>query len=348
MEINTEFRKKLTRIASLTTLIASIALFSAMYAYAENKTVIINDATEEAAEEEKNESYRFTVPIKSDKNAVYLSVPHPEITDDKISVVCKYGEKHLLIGFKTDRDNFFYNKKPHGNFTGITECTGDYNGKELTYDFTLSDFQYPEIYYADEELIVRLRPLSDLKAPVIMIDPYYGGKEAGTIAGSAVEKDILSKIAYKLDKMAQNKPYTLLFTRLGDGYVSMEERFDSVNITKPDCYVGLKLSSDVSDVRQFGMYASYNDDYYNEDFDGVDLADLLLRNVCTETKNKARGIVPADSETELISGFSVPSVVLYAGFISNSEEALLLQKDEYIELIARGMIKSFDEIYGDK
>ena len=73
MEINTEFRKKLTRIASLTTLIASIALFSAMYAYAENKTVIINDATEEAAEEEKNESYRFTVPIKSDKNASLLN-----------------------------------------------------------------------------------------------------------------------------------------------------------------------------------------------------------------------------------------------------------------------------------
>ncbi len=347
METNTFFRKKLTRIASLITLIVSVMLFGAMYAYAENKTVIINDATEDV-EEEKNESYRFNVPVKSSKDVSYLVIPHPEVPADEISVVCKYGEKHLLIGFKTDRDNFFYNKKPHGNFNGVTECVGDYNGKELVYDFSLSDFQYPEIMYGEDEVLVKLRPLSDLKSPVIMIDPYYGGKEAGTIAGSAVEKDILAGIAYKLDRLSANKPYTLLFTRLGDGYVSLEERFDSVNITKSDCYVGIRLSSDVSDVRQFGMYASYNDDFYDEDFDGVDLADSLLKNVCSLTKNKAREILPANPETELISGFSVPSVVLYAGFISNSDEALLLQKDEYIELIAKGMIKAFDEIYGVK
>src|SRR5579872_1703605 len=79
---------------------------------------------------------------------------------------------------------------------------------------------------------------------VIVIDPGHGGSDPGARIGTMfAEKDIVLAVAHKLRTELQNRGFTTLMARDGDGSISGDQRATLANATHPALYMNLHANA---------------------------------------------------------------------------------------------------------
>ena len=126
--------------------------------------------------------------------------------------------------------------------------------------------------------------------------------------------------------------------------MNTEERINSIKAVDGDFYIGLECCSDVEDTQRFGMSALYNSKYYRNGLNNVSFADRVLKSTCEAAKNRAEGLIEATDEDVILRVLGIPGMTLFTGYLSNPEEALLLDDSEYIRKIAAGIVNALDEV----
>jgi N-acetylmuramoyl-L-alanine amidase len=217
-----------------------------------------------------------------------------------------------------------------------------------------------------------------IKRPVnrIAIDPGLGGAETGPTGciDKVFSKDINLKISKKLaEKVKSDLGIDAVLTRETDKHVSLEERTVIANARNADLFISIHVNS-FNDPKVHGIETFYPNFIVDsnmktpaiknkkegsktlEDIDAIQqelmqqvdrsesrlLAEVVQNSIVNilETKYdniKNRGV--KNAPLYVLIGASMPAIVVYPSFITNTQECMRLMTEEYQEAVAAGIVE---------
>jgi N-acetylmuramoyl-L-alanine amidase len=177
----------------------------------------------------------------------------------------------------------------------------------------------------------------------VVVDAGHGGTDFGAECEGLFEKDLALELALMLETRLIANDYDVVMTRSKDINVSLEDRSTIINTSGADLVISIHLNSYSDDPRVYGLEILYGE---NMDL-SKELAETLLEPVISSTGSKNRGI---KYRTDLIvlRDSIIPSCIIEAGFITNTEERDELQtflfRSRFIQGIVDG-INSFENLH---
>jgi len=215
-----------------------------------------------------------------------------------------------------------------------------------------------------------------LKINTIVIDPGHGGKDPGATYSGLREKDIVLDIGNELYRMIKSKyrNMNVYMTRNRDVFIPLEARTAFANRKKADMFISIHVNAApnrrargvetyvlnvTNDKKALEVAAAENQTTQKSmsDLQGI-LKDIMLNSKLEESlqlasfvqKNLHDNIYKSDkydlgvkqAPFYVLVGAKMPSVLVEAGFVSNSSEAKMLKTSKYRKEIAEGIFKGLE------
>ncbi len=211
-----------------------------------------------------------------------------------------------------------------------------------------------------------------LKIKTIMIDPGHGGKDPGAMANKLREKDINLKMARIIGNKLEQKGFRVLYTRVKDVFVPLEERTAMANAKDADLFISIHCNACPSK-KAHGLEMYYLNLAKSRDAVRVAarenavsmkkisdlqviLTDLMLSSKITESRDLAKDLqtrafrkVRAKYKIKdrgvkgapfyVLMGSKMPAVLAELGYLTHSGEAKKLRSTAYLESLADGMVE---------
>lgn len=345
-----DLNNKLMHATMLVFLGLALILMPVMADYAMNKNVVVTednsddvlDAEPEKPDEIKGFSFELDLTLNDEsQKGISIVLPYGT-TEDTVDVSVRFDINRVLISLNGNDFSYLSINKPTGNYEGVKRgafLSGDGMGQFV---FELDEPMECGCALENGRLLVTFLPIEKKTVPVVVLDPGHGGNSYGTRSGKVAEKDLTLAIAKAVCRLAEDRPYKVYLVRSGDESISTKERLDAIEKLSADYYLGIHMASDVEDPSVYGMYASFNDEYYNHGISNSEYADAILRNTAVSAKNLAKGLITSTEEDSILRALNIYGTVLYAGYMTNPEELKLLNNEAYIEKIAEGILNGLD------
>lgn len=184
---------------------------------------------------------------------------------------------------------------------------------------------------------------------VIVLDAGHGGRDPGKVGvDGQLEKDINLEIVMKLKEALESDrelKTKVILTRSDDmGYyeedtankksADMKKRCEIIEATDPDLVVSIHQNSyHSSSVKGAQVF------YYETSDKGKMLANKIQTQLVVALSGGNKGRVEkANDNYYLIMNVKCPAVIVECGFLSNPEEARLLEDDEYQKKITKAIV----------
>jgi len=182
---------------------------------------------------------------------------------------------------------------------------------------------------------------------VVVIDPVYGtGNQGISTKEGYRESDFTLQIAGLLQEKISESDIKVYFTRTDDKEVSEEEKLQFVQETDADLYLQIGVSAD-EDTAKYGIQGYYNEKYVIPEFGNAQWADMVVQKVTFSASNRAISLEDAAADS-ILRHLEIPAAQVNLGFFSNSQEALLMQQEEYQHKLAQGIADAIYEVYIEK
>lgn len=207
---------------------------------------------------------------------------------------------------------------------------------------------------------------SEIKKPVIVIDPGHSGKasserepvypgasetkrkESGGAVGVVTkipEYKTVMDISFKLKDILEEKGYTVIMTRTNHEVIlGNVERARIGNDANADLVIRVHADSTSNQgVSGASMLIPENNKRTGSIYEkSKKCAEVVMQELVNEAGMKNRGIITRGD----LTGFNwskVPVILLEAGFLSNPNEDRMLNSPEYQDKIARGLAKGIEK-----
>lgn len=281
-------------------------------------------------------------------NTEYLCIPLPEKTKvEDILIENHYMDGILYVIIPDEDKEFYQNTVLDGNRRSITGAFLEEEDGVLKLRFDLDELYEFKTILENNTLYISFFKPRELYDQIVVIDPACGGQDTGDSLGEQLEKDINLSVAKALKTKLDATGIKVYYTRMDDVNPSLEARIDIANKSKADAYI--RIETDYKDDSQiYGVTAVYNDEYFIPGFGNVELSDLLEREIVTSVKGKALGIEVAGERDYTLKYATVPATIIRVGCLSNTQEAILLGREDYINRIADGMFQAIMKMYEGK
>ena len=331
---------------------------SVMLYYAATKTVGVTDlAQDEVVQSVKKEEPVAVTPAegnsinidRSGQNTSYFCIPMPEtVKAEEVILENHYMNKELWVSIQSAKpqecEEFYSLNSVYGDCESVVEGHFEALQERACLRFALTGvYEYRSIF-EDHTLYVEFVPPKEIYERVIVVDPAYGGAETGIAVDEILSKDITLNIAQALKALFDESDVKVYYTRMDDSNPAAADRVELAAATKADMLIRIEVSGDENS-KLYGTAAVYNSKFFIPGFGNVELADLLEREVVTSISGKAGGLIEASQTDEVISGATVPAAAIRVGYLTNSQEAILLQREDYIKRIAEGIYNAVEKAY---
>ena len=368
-------QNQLMKKTAIYTFLFSVCAFAAIFYYSTHKLVVIADvAQDEVVQSEENEKngendiqgsmqgdvQENTSADFRDENAIlfaqnaqemnYFCIPlHTDVKAENVAVENHYMDKELWVSISQAQDgenyeDFYKTQGVYGNRNAVVD--GYYESGKDTFwlKFRLNDvYEYHSIF-EDSKLYIEFVAPKEVYDKIVVIDPAYGADVTGAVSGDLQGKDITIEIARALKKKLDDTDIKVYYTRMDDSNPSDENRIDLTNAAKADMLIRIEVNEN-EDSKIYGTEAVYNSKFFIPGFGSIELADLLEREVVTAISGKANGLVESAEEDGVINQATVPAATIRVGYVSNGQEAILLNRDDYIQKIADGIYQAIMSVY---
>jgi N-acetylmuramoyl-L-alanine amidase len=286
---------------------------------------------------------------RSSQTSVYFCVPIPAgVGAEDITIENHYVDRELWITISPEEmellQQFYEKNSVYGNCENVLDGHFDVEKKRVCLRFVLSDVYEYQSIFEDNVLSVRFMQPGEVYDRIVVIDPAYGGQDVGAEQDGVYGKDIALNVAKAVKEKMDETDIKVYYTRMDDTNPDTEKRLGLAEAVKADMLLRIEVGSADSS-RTYGTETIYNGRYFIPYFGSVELADLLERQVVTAISGKANGLVEAAEEDAVISGATVPAAAVRVGYLTNSQEYALLQRDDYIKKIADGIYKTIEAAY---
>ena len=331
---------------------------SVMLYYAATKTVGVTDlAQDEVVQSVKKEEPVAVTPAegnsinidRSGQNTSYFCIPMPEtVKAEEVILENHYMNKELWVSIQSAKpqecEEFYSLNSVYGDCESVVEGHFEALQERACLRFALTGvYEYRSIF-EDHTLYVEFVPPKEIDERVMVVDPAYGGAETGIAVDEILSKDITLNIAQALKALFDESDVKVYYTRMDDSNPAAADRVELAAVTKADMLIRIEVSGDENS-KLYGTAAVYNSKFFIPGFGNVELADLLEREVVTSISGKAGGLIEASQTDEVISGATVPAAAIRVGYLTNSQEAILLQREDYIKRIAEGIYNAVEKAY---
>lgn len=164
---------------------------------------------------------------------------------------------------------------------------------------------------------------------IVVLDVGHGGKDAGTSAHNAQEKQIVLAVAKKVHKLNEDEDLRILLTRNGDYFLDLEKRAEIIESHDPDVVISLHV--DNSERRSPGprFYIAREDRHGS-----MKLAQNLKKNL--GSMHSKINSTPAF----LLKNATSPTVVLELGNLSNEDDLKCLTTEAGQNKIAKSILEA--------
>ena len=191
----------------------------------------------------------------------------------------------------------------------------------------------------------RIRLITTLsKKYKIVIDAGHGGTDFGckSTDGTVYEKDIDLAIAKSIKQLNNNKNIEIVLTRDDDRFDNVKSKADFINKQNADLCVSIHCSDAGKNVQANGTEIYIVSQEKNNGF--MNESNLLAQSVNGFIKNDfvSRGIKTKAVGIWILQAAKCPIILLESGFLSNKDDAAMLQKVDKQELIANDILKGIE------
>ena len=183
---------------------------------------------------------------------------------------------------------------------------------------------------------------------LVVLDPGHGGQDSGATCGSVYEKDLTLDIAQRVDRLLQAQGLATLMTRVGDSYVSLQDRAAVTNRARDCIFVSIHFNESKKPVSGIETYyaehqaapaprlVSWIPFFQGPAAESPTLASQSLARFIQEamiarTKAPDRGIKA--EQLFVLDHVAVPAVLVEAGFL-NKEEIAKVDSNDYRDQMA--------------
>lgn len=346
-------QSKLMKMTALFSVLFSLAAMSVILYLSADKVITISDVAQdevpvEVEQKPLSEAENHVLAFElGNANTSYLRIPLPEgCKAENVTIENHYMDQELCILVQGAEEIFYSENAISGNRENIVQGSIEAmeNGTRLRFELT-GIYEYRTILENNDLYVSFLDP-REMYDKVVVIDPACGGADTGYVVEGLTEKEINLQIAQKLKEKLDDTDIKAYYTRMDDVNPKEEERVRLANETRADMYIRIQLDA-LEDQAQYGTTTLYNGDYFIPGFGSVELADALEREVVTSIKGKALGLVEAGAEEYALRHVTVPAAAVKAGCVTNKQEVILLEREEYQDRIAQGIFNAIMAIYDD-
>lgn len=202
------------------------------------------------------------------------------------------------------------------------------------------------IYFSNNKQLLKISVFSsNINQETIIIDAGHGGFDGGAVAlDGTVEKDINLLISHKLKDMLQLQGFNVIMTRYDDSATDNTEDQNISSRKTSDLRNRLRLMNSSPDaifvsihLNKFnfasanGLQVFYSPNTANS----KNLAELIQTSVKTMLQpTNDRVVKKGTKSTYLLYNARIPAVIVECGFLSNTEELIMLKDDTYQSKLA--------------
>lgn len=356
-------QNKLMKRTAIYCILFAAAAMSAMLYYSANKIVVVADVAQDEVIRSAQEKQEIPTPTAVDRNHIvidrnrqntnYFCIPMPDdVKAEEVTLENHYMDQELWVSIQgrdmTGYAAFFENNSVYGSIRNVVEGHFEVESERTYLRFSLTGvYEYRSIF-EDQTLYVEFVPSKEVYNKIIVVDPAYGAADNGVAIEGAAAKDITLDIAKALKTKFDGTDIKVYYTRMDDSNPASENRVNLAAATKADMLIRIEVGGD-GNSKLYGTEAVYNGRYFIPGFGSVELADILEREVVTAISGKANGLTEATEQDEVVNDATVPAAAVKVGYLTNGQEAILLQRADYIDRIAEGIYNAVMKAYeGDK
>ncbi|HME88197.1 MAG TPA: N-acetylmuramoyl-L-alanine amidase [Chthoniobacterales bacterium] len=195
---------------------------------------------------------------------------------------------------------------------------------------------------------------------LVVLDPGHGGQDSGATCGTLLEKDLTLDIAQRVDRLLQAQGLATLMTRVGDSYVSLQDRAAVTNRARDCVLVSIHFNESKKVVAGVETYYAQHQAApaprlvsWIPFFQGPaaesptaaseSLARFIQEALVARTKAPDRGTKA--EQFFVITNVSAPAVLVEAGFLSKEDIAKLENndyRDQMAAAISEGILRYRD------
>jgi len=212
----------------------------------------------------------------------------------------------------------------------------------------LGSFVWWQILLTPPAAISTERPAAPAPFTLVVLDPGHGGQDSGAMCGTILEKDLTLDIAQKVDRLLQAQGLATLMTRVGDSYVSLQDRVAVTNRARDCIFVSIHFNESKKAASGIETYYAEHQSApaprlvswipffqgpaaENPTLASQSLARFIQEAMLARTKAPDRGTKP--EQFFVIANVATPAVLVEGGFL-NKEEIAKLESNDYRDQMA--------------
>lgn len=187
------------------------------------------------------------------------------------------------------------------------------------------------------------------KNPIVIIDPGHGGKDFGAVTKSGTkEKDIVMDIASKMvvlnAKLFEN-PLMLFLTRYTDTLISLGDRTQLAIKLKADIFISIHCNQAINRTAS-GTEVFIHPKSEVQAEESACLGFTIQKGLADVLGINNRGVKYGNFQVLRDNHNSKAAILLELGFLSQTDEAIYLSKEESQNAIALVMLQSIIKTLG--
>jgi N-acetylmuramoyl-L-alanine amidase len=183
---------------------------------------------------------------------------------------------------------------------------------------------------------------------LVVIDPGHGGQDSGAMCGAIYEKDLTLDVAQRVDRLLQAQGLATLMTRVGDSYVSLQDRVAVTNRARDCIFVSIHFNESKKPVSGVETYyaehqtapaarlVSWIPFFQGPAAESPTLASQSLARFIQEAMIARTQAPDRGTKAEqffVIANVSTPAVLVEGGFL-NKEDIAKLENNDYRDQMA--------------
>ncbi len=187
---------------------------------------------------------------------------------------------------------------------------------------------------------------TSLVGKIIMLDAGHGGSDPGAIGNGLKEKDVTLDVVTRLKTKLENDGATVILTRSGDTYPSLQDRAKQSSNSNADIFVSVhanKAGTSTANGIEVFYYTSSNT---TQKSNSSKLATAVQKHLVEETGLKNRGVKTAN--WYVIKYNNKPGILAEIGFLSGDQDSLVLGSDEGKDSVTDGLYLGIVEYFASK
>ncbi|MEC5424100.1 N-acetylmuramoyl-L-alanine amidase [Virgibacillus sp. C22-A2] len=284
----------------------------------------------------------FLNPVSSEDTINSTTSNKVTVTAQGVNIRSGPGTNHSIVNFASTGDTYSL-VETRGDWHNIVLSNGAnaWIAAAFTNVGTNSETTTSERSNdSSNEAVKQEDTTNSLAGYTIVIDPGHGGNDPGAIGlGGVYEKDFVTSTATKVEQQLNAAGATVIMTRSGDNYASLEERIRISQSSNTDAFISLHFDSfPIFSINGISTY------FYSNGTDN-ELAQSVHTSLASTISLKDRGVRFGDYR--VLRYNDAPSILMELGFISNPDDLAAINTESFQNNVAEAITTGLKNYFHD-